>query len=71
MNLGYDKPDSLSPKSHIKFSVLDKRKSYSTIYENTTAQIWEPTTQTIKLKSSTILNLSKHAQYKSDTKTSP
>ena len=33
------------------------------------AQIWEPTTQTIKLKSSAILNLSKHAQYKSDTKT--
>ena len=36
----------------------------------TQAQIWEPTTQTIKLKSiSTILNLSKHAQYKSNTKT--
>ena len=33
------------------------------------AQIWEPTTQTIKLKSSTILNLSKHAEYKLDTKT--
>ena len=33
------------------------------------AQIWEPTIQTIKLKSSTILNVSKHAQYKSDTKT--
>ena len=79
MNLGYDNPDSLTPKSQIH---VQKNQDISTlnyfillkqdiIYLSTpitiynlgkyNTQIWEPTTQTI--------NLSKHAQYKSDTKT--
>ena len=91
MNLGYDIPDSLTPKSQIHvqksghFNLKLHTPSSSTMTSFTSqpqlnsqsltkesailqsrkiqqAQIWEPTNQTIKLKSSTILNLSKHAQ---------